>query len=240
MPLAADRFATFGVQHQLMVVVFLAGAVAVVALGRRQRGHVSARRLSRVLAVLIPCVTVPGQVFQLTPDDFDLATSLPLQLCDLAWVAAAWALWTHDRVPVALTYFWGLTLTIQGVITPSLAEAFPHPRFLAFWAMHLLVVWSALYLTVGLGLGPRWREYRVTVAVTAVWAVLVFAFNEALDVNYGYLNRKPGSASLLDLLGPWPVYVFVALAILLAGWALMTWPWVHADRRSVRRTPVAG
>jgi len=235
-PLAADRFATFGGQHQAMVALFLVGAIGVIVIGRRQRGHSSARRFSRVIAIVIPCVTVPGQVFQLTPGDFDLATSLPLQLCDLAWVAAAWALWSHDRVPVALTYFWGLTLTVQGIITPSLAEAFPHPRFLAFWAMHLLVVWSALYLTVGLGLGPRWREYRVTVAVTAVWAVLVFAFNEAFDVNYGYLNRKPGSASLLDLLGPWPVYVLVALAILLAGWALMTWPWVLARRR----TPAAG
>ena len=70
-------------------------------------------------------------------------------------------------MPVALTYFWGLTLSVQGILTPSLAEAFPDPRFLAFWAMHFLIVWAALYLTFGLGLGPGWREYRVTVAVTA-------------------------------------------------------------------------
>ena len=38
-----------------------------------------------------------------------------------------------------------------------------------------------------------------------------------LDVNYGYLNGKPASASLLDLLGPWPVYVFASLGVLLAG-----------------------
>ncbi len=161
---AADRFATFGGEHLLLVGLFLVGAVAVVLVGRRQRGTPAARRFSRVYAVAIPCVTVPSQAFQLTPGDFDLATSLPLQLCDLAWVAAVWALWTHDRVPVALTYFWGLTLTVQGIITPSLGQAFPHPRYLAFWAMHFLVVWAALYLTLGLGLGPRWREYRVTVA----------------------------------------------------------------------------
>jgi hypothetical integral membrane protein (TIGR02206 family) len=184
-----------------------------------------------VYAVVLACVTVPSQVFQLTPGDFDLGSSLPLQLCDLAWVAAVWALWTHDRVPVALTYFWGLTLTVQGIITPSLGQAFPHPRYLAFWAMHFLVVWAALYLTLGLGLGPRWREYRITVAVTLAWAVLVFAINSVLDVNYGYLNDKPGSASLLDLLGPWPAYVLAGLAILLAGWALITWPWVGVRRR---------
>jgi len=230
---AADRFATFGGEHLLLVGLFLVGAVAVVLVGRRQRGTPAARRFSRVYAVAIPCVTVPSQAFQLTPGDFDLATSLPLQLCDLAWVAAAWALWTHDRVPVALTYFWGLTLTVQGIITPSLGQAFPHPRYLAFWAMHFLVVWAALYLTLGLGLGPRWREYRVTVAVTLAWAVLVFAVDTVLGVNYGYLVAKPASASLLDLLGPWPVYVLASLAVLLAGWALLTWPWVIvAGRRA--------
>ena len=39
--------------------------------------------------------------------------------------------------------------------------------------------------------------------------------------------RKPGSESLLSLFGPWPAYVFVSLGILVAGWALLTWPWTH-------------
>jgi hypothetical integral membrane protein (TIGR02206 family) len=238
--MAAGRFTTFGAEHFLLLGLFVAGAVGVVLLGRTQRGTPRARRFSRVFAVTIPCVTVPSQVVQLTPDRFSLGSSLPLQLCDLAWMAAVWALWTHGRVPVALTYYWGFTLSVQGILTPSLVETFPQPGYLAFWAMHFLIVWAAVYLALGLGLGPGWREYRVTVAVTVVWAVLVFAFNSALDVNYGYVNRKPGSASLLDLLGPWPVYVFAALAILLAGWALITWPWVLVGRRRDRRTAGGG
>jgi hypothetical integral membrane protein (TIGR02206 family) len=229
-------FVPYGGQHLALLVLFVLGAVGLVVLGRAQAarsatpagsGRSAGRRTSRVLAVLLCCVAVPGQAYQLTPGDFDLASSLPLQLCDLAWVAAAWALWTRRRLAVAVTYYWGLTLTVQGIVTPSLAQGFPDPRFFAFWGMHLLVVWSALYLTLGLGLGPRWRDYRGTVTVTAVWAVVVFLLDVALGVNYGYLVRKPGSASLLDPLGPWPVYLLVGTAVLLGGWALITWPWVR-------------
>ena len=227
----AARFETFGGQHLALLGLFVVGAVAVVLLGRSQRGS-DPTTFRRAFAVTVACVAVPSQAFQLTPGDFDLGSSLPLQLCDFAWLTATWALWTRAPVPIALTYYWGLTLTVQGIVTPSLAQQFPHPRFLAFWAMHLLVVWAALYLTVGLGQGPRWREYRVAVLVTLVWAVVAYGFDVALDVNYGYLVRKPASASLFDPLGPWPVYLLVATGLLLAVWALLTWPWT-------RRTPTS-
>ena len=227
----AARFDTFGGRHLALLGLFVVGAVAVVLLGRSQRGS-DPTTFRRGFAVAVACVAVPSQAFQLTPGDFDLGSSLPLQLCDFAWLTATWALWTRAPVPTALTYYWGLTLTVQGIVTPSLAQQFPHPRFLAFWAMHLLVVWAALYLTLGLGQGPRWREYRVAVLVTLVWAVVAYGFDVVLDVNYGYLVRKPASASLFDPLGPWPVYLMVATGLLLAVWALLTWPWT-------RRTPTS-
>jgi hypothetical integral membrane protein (TIGR02206 family) len=232
MPLAA--FDTFGSQHLLVLGVFVAGLAGVVLLGR-WRGLDEPGPFDRGFAVVLVVVALSAQAFQLTPGDFDLGSSLPLALCDLAWVAAAWALWTRRRLPAAVTYYWGLTLTIQGVLTPSLGQEFPHPRFFAFWALHLLVVWAAAYLSLGLRLGPGWREYRWTVAISLVWAAVAYAFDVAFDVNYGYLREKPGSGSLLDLLGPWPVYVVVALLLLLAGWALITWPWVAAERRGQRR-----
>ena len=230
--LRAGRFQAFGTEHFALMGLFLLFAVGLALLGRSQRGRPQARRFSRGYAVAIACAIVPSQIYQFTPADFTLGGSLPLQLCDLAWMTAVWAMWTHARVPVALIYFWGLTLSIQGIITPSLAEAFPDPRFFAFWSLHFLVVGAAVYLTFGLGLGPRWREYRIAVAVTVAWALLAFGFNSLAGTNYGYVNRKPATASLLDLFGPWPVYILVSLGILLAGWALLTWPWARLERRT--------
>lgn len=233
---AADDFETFGRSHLIVLLLFVVGVFVVIAAGRSHRGTVTADRFCKGFAVLIPVVTIPLQVLQFLPADWNFDTSLPLQLCDLAWIAAVIALWTRRRWAVGLIYFWGITLTTQAMLTPDLASNFPEPRFVMFWSMHLLVVWSAFYLSFGLGLAPSWREFRTTVLVTFVWAVGVFSFNLATGANYGYLNGKPARASALDLLGPWPAYVFAEIAIILAVWAAMTYPWVRAESRRLRAT----
>jgi hypothetical integral membrane protein (TIGR02206 family) len=210
----------YGTTHVVPLVIFVAGLVAVVLLGRRHRSAEGPTVASRTWAVLIPVVTVPFQVIDLVAN-FDVDVTLPLHLCDLAWIAATWALWTHRPYPVALTFFWGLTLTVQGVLTPSLNEDFPHPRYFAFWALHLLIVWAAVYLVVGLRKAPRWRDYAATVATTLGWAVATYSFNLVADTNYGYLMHKP-DRSLLDLLGPWPWYVVQEVALVALAWALLT------------------
>lgn len=225
----ATGFETFGPSHLIMLAVFVLGLWPVVVLGRRVRDTPGEMRTSRIYAVLIPCFTIPLQVIDFLPGNYDLQTTLPLQLCDFAWIAAVVALWTHRTTPVALTYYWGLALTTQALITPALNSNFPDPKFLAYWGMHLLIVWAAVFLTWGLGLQPTWRDYRRTVAITAAWAVMVFGVNLALGTNYGFLNRKPAT-SILDLLGPWPLYVVVEVALVAGVWALMTWPWERSRR----------
>ncbi|MER7484203.1 MULTISPECIES: TIGR02206 family membrane protein, partial [Actinomycetes] len=91
--------------------------------------------------------------------------------------------------------------------------------------IHLFVVWAAIYLTWGRRMRPTWRSYRFAVLVTLTWAIVTFIFNRIADTNYGFLNAKPSTASLLDLMGPWPVYLFSGMTIVFIIWALMTWPW---------------
>ena len=71
-----------------LIAGFLAVCVALAVLGRAHRGSRAEIHFQRGFAVLIPCFTVPMQVLQLLPSDYDIATSLPVQLCDLAWIAA--------------------------------------------------------------------------------------------------------------------------------------------------------
>jgi hypothetical integral membrane protein (TIGR02206 family) len=222
--LLARQFSAYGPSHWGVIALFVAGAVALVWVGRSQTDP-RARRLSRILGAVTGIIYAAILVYMLTPPTID---SVPLQLTDLATVVAAYALWSHKQWAYALTYYWGLVLSTQALISPALQSPdFPHYQFLAFWAIHLLVVWAAIYLTWGLGMRPDWRSFRIAVAVTAVWAAVTFTFNTFAGTDYGFLNRKPSTASLLDVMGPWPWYVFVAATLVVVVWILMTWPWVR-------------
>lgn len=232
--LSAQReFSAYGLSHLVVLTLFALGAVLLVVVGRRQT-EVQARLLSRVLAVLLIAAFLVALVYKFIQPTID--TSVPLQLCDLAELAAAYALWSRRHWAFVLTYYWGLVLSSQALITPDIgtpregAPDFPHHLFVTFFTLHVLVVWAAIYLTWGRGMRSRWRDYRFAVIATLAWVAVTLAFNAITGANYGYLNRKPPTASVLDVLGPWPVYLAVEVAIVLIVWALMTWPWERMRR----------
>jgi len=227
-------FEPFDVSHRVVIALLVGGGLLLVVLGRRRAAE--AQSDGTLFAVAILAFTVPLQLVALTRSGWDVERTLPLQLCDLASLVAPYALWRRRRWAVALTYYWGLTLTTQAVLTPDLSVGWPDPVFVLFCGMHLLVVWAAVYLTWGLRLTPTWRGYGTSVAVTTTWAVGVYAFNDRVGSNYGYLNGKPASASILDYLGEWPVYVVAEVVIVMSVWALLTWPWVGA---TTQRSPAA-
>ena len=239
---AQREFVAYGPSHWAVLGIFVIGAVLLVWIGRRQTES-QARVLGRVLAVVIVAAFIVALVYKLIRPAMD--TSVPLQLCDVAELTAAYALWSQRHWAFTLAYYWGLVLSSQALITPDVgtpaegAPDFPHHLFVTFFTLHVLVVWAAIYLTWGRGMRPTWRSYRFAVIVTLVWAAFTFTFNAITGTNYGYLNRKPPTASLLDVLGPWPVYLLAEIAIVLIVWALMTWPWERIRRRAVESPSVA-
>jgi hypothetical integral membrane protein (TIGR02206 family) len=232
------QFSAYGPSHWVVLAVFAVGAVLLVWGGRRQTESQS-QILGRVLAVLILAAFAVALVYKLIEPD--IQTSVPLQLCDVAELTAAYALWSRRHWAFVLTYYWGLVLSSQALITPDVgtpgegAPDFPHHLFITFFTLHVLVVWAAIYLTWGQRNRPQWRDFRFAAAVSLGWAVFTFVFNTIAGTNYGYLNGKPPTASILDVLGPWPVYLLIEFTIVAAVWALMTWPWERIRSRAERQ-----
>lgn len=231
--LAEDRSHAWSGQHYLLLLVTAAGAVAFGWWGRRHRDTPRERLVRRGFAAVSLVVILAWQTYLLTAGTRSLRGSWPLGLSDLADYTAVFALWTRGPRTSAFTYYVGLTFTMMAILFPALTAPFPEPQWFAYWIRHIDVVWAAVYLVWGLGLRPTWRLYRTTVVAVLVWAAVAYSFNVAMGTNYGYLVRKPSSASPLDLLGPWPWYVLAAMAVVFLAWAVIfTLPWERARGRA--------
>jgi hypothetical integral membrane protein (TIGR02206 family) len=150
------EFTAYGPSYWAVIAVFAIGAALLVWIGRRQTES-QARHLGRTFGVLTAAIYGAGLIYSLIPPSID--RSVPLNLTDLATVAAACALWSRRHWAFALTYYWGLVLSTQALISPVLKSPdFPHYQFLGFWGIHLLVVWAAIYLTWGRRMRPNWRS----------------------------------------------------------------------------------
>jgi hypothetical integral membrane protein (TIGR02206 family) len=103
------------------------------------------------------------------------------------------------------------------VLTPDLDAAFADPLFLTYFATHSGAIAAACLLVLGSRRVPRpgaaWRAY----AVTAAFAVVAGVVTVATGGNYMFLRRKPDDGSLLDHMGPWPVYIAAGAALGLAS-----------------------
>src|SRR6476646_2375796 len=104
--LVGRPFAPYGASHWAVLALLTVAAVWLVAWGRRHRETDAAVRFRRRFALLILVLQVPLKVMSMVPPYWDLARSLPLQLCDLAWMVAAYALWSGRPWAFALTYYW--------------------------------------------------------------------------------------------------------------------------------------
>ncbi|MPY85591.1 MAG: TIGR02206 family membrane protein, partial [Actinophytocola sp.] len=98
-----------------MLVVFAAGAVALGWVRRARRGRGS-YLLSLALAVTILVVYAADTVYSFAATGVDL----PLHLSDLVPLAAAYALLSRRQWAYALTYYWGLVLSTQALVSPAL------------------------------------------------------------------------------------------------------------------------
>jgi hypothetical integral membrane protein (TIGR02206 family) len=228
-------FTAYSPSHLVVLAVFAAGTLGLLLVGPQVRGTPRERPMSDAIAWATVAFGSLSTLTALVP--FAVDNSLPLQICDLAWIFVAWALLSMRPLPLAMTYYWGLTLSVQALVQPTLEEPFPDLEFFVFWGKHVLIVWGAVYLCLSLRHGPDWTSYRTAVAWTFGWLVAVMCVNALLGSNYGYVNGKPSEATVLDVPGPWPVYLVAEMVIVLVGWALITLPWTGLPRRRSEAEP---
>jgi hypothetical integral membrane protein (TIGR02206 family) len=178
----------------------------------------------RALALVIAAGFVTEQLVYASRGLWSAAVNLPLQLSDAVTFVSIAALLRPDKpLLVELTYFWALSASLQAVVTPDLDESFPDVLFFTYYATHAGAIAAACLLVFGERRYPRrgavWRVYVITIAFAACAALGTVITGG----NYMFLRRKPAHGSLLDAMGPWPLYIVVAAAFGLALLLALAW-----------------
>lgn len=158
-------------------------------------------------------------------------TNLPLQLCDVTVWLSVVACLTLRAWAVEFTYFAGIAGAGMALLTPDLWSPWPSYPAIYFFLTHGGMVVACVVLSFGRAAPPlRTAAPACAFAVLVAYALALGAFNAILGTNYMYLCAKPRSLSLLNWLGPWPVYLGGAAAIGVALFWLLWLPVRWANR----------
>ena len=118
------------------------------------------------------------------------------------------------------------------MLTPNLTEETATIFVFTFFIGHSGAVVAAILLVFGRHIVPWAGAVRRVFAATLAVAAAAAVGNLLTGGNYMFLREKPSTASLLDVMGPWPVYIAVAAAVGLALFALLDLPLRRRPGRS--------
>lgn len=227
------QFEPFSALHAGIILLF-AAATALLILSARRLAPSGRTRLDRNLGMAMIALWIVSNGWWLLPPRFDPARALPLHVCDITSLLAGVVLLAPRRSLRALLYFWGIGMSLQAIVTPEIAFEPDTPWFWIFWMSHAGIIGIAIYDVVARAFRPTWADFRLSVLAGLVYLAVVLSVNIALGFNYGYVgDARPGEASIIDFLGPWPQRVVVMVILIIAVMALLMAPWHFA--RSIRK-----
>ena len=220
MILLTSNFRLFGPAHLLILISVPALGLALATWCRSSQR--AARNIRYSIAFFLSANELIWYAYRLHYEGFRFPHALPLNLCDLTlWLTVA-AILSLNQWAFELAYFAGVGGSGMALLTPDLWAPFPSYPTIYFFLAHGVVIAAILMLVWSKIAVPKPGCLRRTFLLLNVYAVLIGIFNAIFGTNYMYLCRKPSGASLLDYLGPWPLYIaggeVVALVIFWLLW----------------------
>ena len=158
---------------------------------------------------------------------------LPLHACSLLIWLAGFMLVTRNYRIYEFVYVLGIGGAFQYLMTPDLGiYGFPHFRFFQALLSHGLLLTSGVYMTVVEGFRPTWKSLLRVILWANVYMAIIYPINLLIGSNYLFINAKPATASLLDVLPDWPIYIIFMELLGMVTFMILYLPFIIKDWRS--------
>jgi hypothetical integral membrane protein (TIGR02206 family) len=168
---------------------------------------------------------------------WDIQNLLPLHACSiLIWLSGFMLIFKNYTI-YQFVYFMGIGGAFQYLMTPDLGiYGFPHIRYFQTFLSHGLLLISAIYMTVVEGFRPTWKSLLRVALWANIYMVIIYFVNTQIGSNYLFVNAKPSTPSLIDLMPAWPVYILYMEALGLITFLILYTPFIIKDWREKRIT----
>lgn len=214
-------FEMFSVSHFIIILLLFVGAFCLYF----YRDHLNkpTGRIAEIfIAISLVSFEVTYHIWMLVNGSWNVSHAIPLELCSISLVLTVLLLFSRKKIIYEILLFTALLGASQAIFTPLVNYDFPHFRFFHFFYTHLMSIWVVLYFTWAKGYRPTiWSVFKLFVFLNILMPFIML-INRTFNGNYMFLSHKPKSPSLLDLLGPYPWYIF-SLEGLLIALSLLVW-----------------
>ncbi|CAM3989284.1 TIGR02206 family membrane protein [Mesobacillus thioparans] len=227
-------FSMFSDSHLAILAIFIF-VNAAIFIHRRKLSDEKWRKAELLTAFSLILIELLNHYWMYSHGVWMLGRSMPLELCNLGLLLAIGLLLTRKKIFFELLFFIALLGATQAILTPALTYDFPHFRFFHFFYAHLMIVWVTLYFTLAKGYYPTLASVLKVILFINLLLPAILFINKTADGNYWFLRHKPDSPSFMDLLGPYPWYIFSLESLLICS-SLFTWLclrlWLRGEKKS--------
>lgn len=233
---AGEPFLLFGPGHLISLAVIIVINLSFIWL-RKSENQKLKDGVRYAITFLLVISEGSWHIWNIAIGEWTIQTHLPFHLCAvLVWTSLFMLLTKNYRI-YEFVYFLGIAGASQALLTPEAGiYGFPHYRVFQTITAHGSIVSAAIFMTVVEGYRPYWSSFKRVFLWTNIYMVAVTGINLLIGSNYLYTIHKPPSASLMDVLGPWPWYLLSVELVALVLCLLMYLPFMLRDRKTKLQT----
>ncbi|HMW38821.1 MAG: TIGR02206 family membrane protein [Saprospiraceae bacterium] len=221
-----EKFQAFGAFHVMPILVM---GISCYFFIRKARNWTYSYQLlwAKIFTTCIVLTIVGWMGIKIVNHQFDPSIDLPFHLCNILPFVTLFILLTDNQRYFGILYFFILAGTLQAIITPDLKEAYPHYIYFRYWIIHCGLVMLVFYFIHVLQWRVHYKDIRIAMLYANGYLVFSILINIWSGGNYFFSMAKPEASSLLDYLGPWPLYLLTGQLAMYVLFVLLYQPVKH-------------
>ncbi len=223
------HYQMFGPGHLTSIAALSGLGIIIIYLGTKLETEERINQLAILLSLLLVIPEIPDLFYRTYIIFEPVKNNLPLHLCGVSLYVTAFALILKKQILFEIAYFWGLGGAIMAILSPGDIFYFPHILNIIFYSSHGLIIIGVLFMVIVQKFRPTLFSLLRACVINVAYVFLIYPVNIILDTNYLFLSFKPKGATLINHMGPWPVYIGVMLVIGFIFYLILYVPFLTKD-----------